>query len=322
MDHVSTSQASIPCGGLVQRILFGKQRRSRVRAFANAPRLRPAILAHRWRRPVARKCPISHRYQCRTNVCRHDELNEPKGAGYHARVIRATISSGEIIRMSGTTEWQTVHDTACTNTNPNSCVDVTINTTPICPNMTNKEFRQRMMKVMDAAVVLVSDRIVAVSRWDAQERARATTYFGRADDDIRAVLVAGLPKLLSALKELAPEKIVRWDDSVIKNLTCALVPDSGQNRAGVCKPDSENRVIAIYSAFCSDSDGELWHGAKVKTIIHECTHYTDTFNSDDLMYGNTESGMRAFALGNSDKAIRNADSIVGYISTFDRTVAR
>ncbi len=56
------------------------------------------------------------------------------------------------------------------------------------------------------------------------------------------------------------------------------------------QPDSEKRVIAIYSAFCTDSNGELWHGAKVKTLIHECTHFTDTFNSDDIMYGNTESG--------------------------------
>jgi hypothetical protein len=119
-----------------------------------------------------------------------------------------------------------------------------------------------------------------------------------------------------------PEKIVRWDDASNRNLTCSVVPDNGQNRAGVCKPDSEKRVIAIYSAFCTDSNGELWHGAKVKTLIHECTHFTDTFNSDDIMYGNTESGMHAFALGNRDKAIRNADSIAGYIATFDKTVAR
>lgn len=224
--------------------------------------------------------------------------------------------------MPDNSEWITVHDSAVTNTNPDSMVHVTINTTPICPNMTNQEFRQNIMKVRDAAVILVNDRIAAVTRWDAQERERATTYFGRSDEEIRSTLAAGLPRLLLALQELVPEKIVRWDDSMSKNLSCATVPDSGQNRASVCKPDSEKRFIAVYSAFCSDSNGELWHGAKVKTIIHECTHYTDTFNSDDIMYGNTESGMHAFALGNSDKAIRNADSIAGYIATFDRTVAR
>jgi hypothetical protein len=224
--------------------------------------------------------------------------------------------------MTDHSDWVTVHDAAVTNTNPDSLVRVTINTVPICPNMTNQEFRQTMMKVRDAAVVLVKERISAVVRWDIQERNRATIYFGRADEEIRNTLAAGLPRLLAALQELVPEKIVRWDDSMNRNLTCSVVPDSSQNRAGVCKPDSEKRVIAIYSAFCSDSNGELWHGAKVKTIIHECTHYTDTFNSDDIMYGNTESGMYAFAINNADKAIRNADSITGYIATFDKTVAR
>ncbi|RKF41364.1 M35 family metallo-endopeptidase [Paraburkholderia fungorum] len=224
--------------------------------------------------------------------------------------------------MTDATEWITVHDSACTNTTPDSCINVALNMTPICQNMTNQEFRKIIMKVRDSAVVLVKERIAELSKWDTRERARAAYYFGRADEEIRSTLAAGLPRLLSALQELVPEKIVRWDDALNKNLTCAVVPDSGQNRAGVCKPDSEKRVIAIYSSFCTDSNGELWRGAKVKTLIHECTHYTDTFNSNDIMYGNTENGMHAFAIGNPEKAIRNADSITGYIATFDRTVAK
>lgn len=224
--------------------------------------------------------------------------------------------------MPDNTEWVTVHDSAVTNTNVNSMVNVTINTTPICQNMTNQEFKKVISKVIDAAILLVKERIAAFSKWDEQERARVAYYFGRADEEIRSALATGLPRLLSALQELVPEKIVRWDDTLNRNLTCALTPDSGDNRASVCKPDSEKRVIAIYSAFCTDSNGELWHAAKVKTLIHECTHYTDTFNSDDIRYGNTDSGMHDFALSNPDKAIRNADSIAGYISTFDKTVAR
>jgi hypothetical protein len=170
--------------------------------------------------------------------------------------------------------------------------------------------------------MLVKERIAALSKWDFQERARAADYFGRADEEIKSVLVTGLPRLLSALQELVPEKVVRWDHDLNRNLTCSLIPDSGQNRAAVCKPDSEKRVIAIYSSFFTDSNGELWHGAKVKTLIHECTHYADTFGSEDIMYGNTESGMRSFASGNPDKAIRNADSITGYIATFDKVVVK
>lgn len=116
------------------------------------------------------------------------------------------------------------------------------------------------------------------------------------------------------------EKIVRWDSETNKKLTCAVTPDSRTNHAAVCKPDSKQRVIAIYSKFCSDSLGELFHAAKVKVLLHERTHYTDTFNSDDIIYGDTEIGMTLFAMQNPGNAIRNADSITGYIATFDRTV--
>jgi hypothetical protein len=214
--------------------------------------------------------------------------------------------------------------TVTTNRTPNSNVDIflDLDKPPICSNMTNKEFRRVIMMVRDAAVTLVKERIAELSKWDAKERERAGYYFGRADEEIRSTLATGLPKLLSALQELVPEKIVRWDDALNRSLSCSLTTDSGQNRASVCKPDSAKRVIAIYSAFCTDPNGQLWRNSKVKTLIHECTHYTDTFDSDDLMYADSDSGMRIFALRNADKAIRNADSITGYIATFDTEVAR
>ncbi|WP_175745920.1 M35 family metallo-endopeptidase [Burkholderia ambifaria] len=217
-------------------------------------------------------------------------------------------------------DYVLVHDTATTNTTSGSKVYVDINTTRICANMSNEQFAETVMRARDAAVVLIEDRIVAVARWDANEQARATTYFGRADERIRSALSSGLPRLLSAMRELVPEKIVRWDSELNKDLTCALVPDGGGNHAAVCKPDSHKRVIAIYSKFCSDSFGELYHASKIKVLIHECTHYTDTFDSNDLMYGDTETGMKIFAMQNPDRAIRNADSITGYIATFDDTI--
>lgn len=224
--------------------------------------------------------------------------------------------------MTDDTEWVTVHDSAMTNTDPDSMVNVTINTTPICHNMTNKQFAEIVMRARDAAITLIKDRIGAVARWDANEQARAKTYFGHADGEIRSTLTIGLPRLLAAMQELVPEKIVRWDSGLSRSLSCAVVPDSHFNRAAVCKPDSEKRVIAIYSKFCDDSLGELFHAAKVKVLIHECTHYTDTFNSEDIIYGDTESGMRMFAMQNPDCAIRNADSITGYIATFDRIIIK
>lgn len=222
--------------------------------------------------------------------------------------------------MPDTIEWVTVHDSAVTNTKPDSMVTVKINTTPICKNMTNRQFSEIVMKARDASVILIKDRIDAVTRWDASERARAQTYFGRADEEIRGTLVKGLPRLLAAMQELVPQKIVRWDSELSRNLTCTVVPDNGNNHASVCKPDSEKRVIAIYQKFCTDPYGDLYHASKIKVLIHECSHYTDTFNSDDIIYSDTEIGMKVFAMNNADCAIRNADSITGYIATFDRVI--
>ncbi|NTZ86757.1 hypothetical protein FCJ61_28130 [Burkholderia metallica] len=217
-------------------------------------------------------------------------------------------------------DYVLVHDTAMTNTRPGSKVYVDINTKPICPNMSNEEFRKIVMRARDEAVRLIDDRIAALVRWDAGEQARVTTYFGHANAQIHGTLSAGLPRLRAAMQELVPEKIVRWDSETSRNLSCAIVPDSGQNRAAVCKPDSDKRVIAIYSSFCSDPFGELYHEAQIKVLIHECTHFTDTFDSDDAMYGNSESGMRIFAMNNPDLTIKNADSITGYIATLDKTI--
>ncbi|WP_423381891.1 hypothetical protein [Burkholderia sp. LMG 32019] len=45
-------------------------------------------------------------------------------------------------------EWFLVHSGAVTNTNPGSTVHVYINTTPICPNMTNREFRTMAARLL------------------------------------------------------------------------------------------------------------------------------------------------------------------------------
>jgi hypothetical protein len=214
-------------------------------------------------------------------------------------------------------EWFEVHTGAVTNTTRGSMVDVIINTARICPNMSNNEFRKEVMRARDAGVSLIEERIAAVARWDAKERDRAEIYFARADEEIRTTLAAGLPRLLSAMQELVPEKIVRFDSELNRSLTCSVVPDRGVNHAAVCKPDSEKRVIAIDSKFCSISHGELFHECKIKTLIHECTHFADSFNSTDEMYTDTESGAKFFAKHNPDLAIRNADNITGYIATFD-----
>ncbi|NVH77154.1 hypothetical protein FSB08_32725 [Paraburkholderia sp. JPY432] len=213
-------------------------------------------------------------------------------------------------------EWTEV-GTAITNTTPGSISNVVINTTPICPNMSNKEFRQEFMRARDIGAELIKRRIEGLARWDLKEQDRVKFYFARADESTRTVLSHGLPRLLTAMRELVPEKIVRFDSETNRKLSCAVRPDTGDNQAVVCKPDSEKRVIAVYSKFCSSPFGQLWSTCKIKTIIHECTHFTDTFNSEDWVYTDKASGARIFAENHPDQAIRNADNITGYIATFD-----
>lgn len=215
-------------------------------------------------------------------------------------------------------EWVVVHQGAPTNTNPGSLVEMTINTRPICPNMTNKEFRKEVMRARDIGVELVKRRMKAVALWDEKEQERAQSYFGRADMEIRNTLGAGLPRLLRSMQELVPEKIIRWDSKTGKALSCVrLTPVSPHVQAEVCKPDSQRRIIVIHEAYCGSPFGHLSGNCKIKTIIHECTHFTDTFDSLDHIYANSHSGARIWAERHPKEAIQNADSITGYIATFD-----
>ncbi|MCC8395740.1 hypothetical protein LJ656_24455 [Paraburkholderia sp. MMS20-SJTR3] len=214
-------------------------------------------------------------------------------------------------------DWIVVHPGTWTNTNPNSLVEVVINTTPICPNMSNKEFRKEVMRARDIGVSLIKQRIKAVALWEEKEQERAQAFFARSDVEMRTYLGTRLPRLMKAMQQLVPENIIRWDSRTGKPMSCSLKPHKPDSQASVCKPDSEKRIIAIHSAYCEKPFGRLSVGCKVKTIIHECTHFTDTFNSDDHVYVDSEAGARFWASNNPERAFENADSITGYIATFD-----
>jgi hypothetical protein len=209
-------------------------------------------------------------------------------------------------------EWFTVA-TITTNTIEGSIVDVYVNTEPICPNMTNQQFRALVMRLRDTAVSLVESRITALNNWQPTERARLIAWFGHADDNLRNMLALGLPKLKSALLELKPSNIVRYDDESNRYLSCTPALVSENVDASVCKPDSDKRVIAIYPHFCTLPDIHSSKVSKLKTIIHECTHYIDVFDSDDVMYG-SGTGLTIWAKSNPHLTKRNADSITCYIA--------
>jgi hypothetical protein len=214
--------------------------------------------------------------------------------------------------MPDNTEWVTVHDAAVTNTTPNSTVTVTLEPTPICSNMSNKEFRETIARDRDIAVTLIRNRLSALTRWDHSEQARAMKWFGSSSDDVRAALTVGMPILLDVMRNLKPENVVRWDVQKRRNITCTIFPDNGSTDAAVCKPDTVKRIIAIYPHFCTSPDAQLWKGCKVLTLIHECTHFTDVFDSNDEMYG-VSIGLSFWAKSNPEKAIKNADSIACYV---------
>ncbi|MXN77885.1 hypothetical protein GR157_24455 [Burkholderia sp. 4701] len=212
--------------------------------------------------------------------------------------------------------YELVHDSAVTNTTPGSTVDVWVNTTPICANMSNKEFRALIMRLRDTAVILIKERIADVARWDASAKERAKFWFGRSDDVIRKKLSEGLPKLAVSMQELKPENIIRWDEQKGRNITCEIAANSGVNDAAVCKPDSARRIIAIYPHFCTVDDVFVSGNCKLKILIHECSHYVDTFNSDDVTYG-FGKGIGYWAQTNPEAACRNADNIACYVSHFE-----
>ncbi|WP_181291029.1 M35 family metallo-endopeptidase [Caballeronia novacaledonica] len=56
--------------------------------------------------------------------------------------------------------------------------------------------------------------------------------------------------------------------------------------------------------------------SKLKTIVHECTHYVDTFNSDDIIYG-SGYGLAIWAGRYPNETAKNADSITCYITEND-----
>lgn len=163
---------------------------------------------------------------------------------------------------------------------------------------------------------MVEDRIVALkTNWTA-EKIRVMTWFDRADEETRNILLEALPRLHAAMRELKPENMVRYDDELAKTVSCIPTVDTGTNDAAVCKPESSKRVIEFFSHFCTLPAADLRRDCKVKVIIHECSHYIDTFDSLDNMYG-TGKGLEIWTKGHSDKAVRNADNIACYVAHFD-----
>ncbi|MCA8253129.1 peptidase M35 [Burkholderia sp. AU31624] len=211
-------------------------------------------------------------------------------------------------------EWFLVHSGAITNKNPGSMVHVYINTTPICPNMTNREFRIMVARLIKWSIVLVDRRIADLKQYDEKTRERMIYWFNRCNENTRQYLINGFSRQLSVLKTLTPHNFVRSDPNLDRMLGC--VPNMGDidnEAAHVCGPNTERRLISIAAKFCTGlRDQNMYGDSRLSTLIHEVTHFVDTFGSCDTRYG-LDPTSAAWARANPELALRNADTLTGFV---------
>lgn len=193
-----------------------------------------------------------------------------------------------------------------------------------CPNMTNKEFATSTLKLRDMAIDYITKRrLPELERWDKEAQARVTMWFGIADEDTREHLRKGLAACVRVLQGLEAKNFVRFTAGG-KLVTCVL--DNGVGTvAAVCKPDTATHTIAFALPYCEfEFDNRVIFGtekvrdgdSKLLTLIHEVTHFDDTFSSNDTWYGTLKS--RNQVNSQNLAALRvNADSIAAYILGVD-----
>ncbi len=247
----------------------------------------------------------------------------PPPVFYAVRAMKMTFTSEELAQMNAPVAPAYVPQRADTQeyahekrTLADEETSLTDDPELICPNMSNAEFHALVMKCRDGALGLIRERQPELVRWSSADRARVKKWFGTEDESVRAMLIQGLPKLLSAMQELKPENIIRHSEEARRNISCIPVNNIENTEASVCKPDSRRRIISIYPKFCTLPDSTLWNNCKVKTLSHECTHYVDVFDSEDEIYG-YGIGLSLWAQNNPEKAARNADNITNYIAHDD-----
>ena len=198
----------------------------------------------------------------------------------------------------------------------------------ICPNMTNREFATLVMTLRDEALVLTTQRLQELERWDDVARARIKEWFGDVGprsakahlDTMRDYLKEGLIACERVLRGLEPNNFVRWSPSALKHVGCVSGSPLGL-MAEVCKPDTKTHTIAIASNFCGlDRDRRIFGtefirdgDSKLSTLVHEVTHFDDAFGSFDGWYGSKNSREKISSTKDFATARTNADSLASYI---------
>ena len=202
---------------------------------------------------------------------------------------------------------------AMTDTKEGSLIEALIsNGPPICPNMTDAEFRRMVLTLRDRAVQMIDVRLVDLRKWGAVERQRVATWFGSSDETIRQRLTVGLARVSRVMRDLKPGNFVRQSEELDRYLGCTpnnKDPDGAV--AHVCTPDTATHTICIHENFCGMRPISSAKDSMLSTLIHECTHFADTFGAQDHQYSMRKC--LVLARTRPDLAIDNADSIAGYV---------
>ncbi len=181
----------------------------------------------------------------------------------------------------------------------------------ICPNMTNKEFFDRMMKIRDRAVELIAKkRLPELRRWNSKDQARVAQWFGNSDSSTRNYLQNGLAACEEVLRGLEGKNFVRYSLTALQHVGCVIDSTKGAV-AAVCRPDIQSRTIAIHIDFCDLRRTAADFDSQLSTLIHEVTHFKDTFDSLDT-FKNLRDSLSAVKTA-PDDVRTNADSITGYV---------
>jgi peptidyl-Lys metalloendopeptidase len=205
--------------------------------------------------------------------------------------------------------------TATTNRTPDSNVDIFLDLDgpPICPNMTDAEFRRRVLILTKKAAVLVEKRIREVAGWSENAQARVLDHFGTKDESVRQRLTSCLPRLRKVLDDLGPKNFVRTSEDMMRHLGCTPSNKNVMDElASVCSPNTATHTICIAPKFCTTRDFDMYGDSQLATIVHEASHFHDTFSSQDIVYS-MSTGQKIWAKEHPDQAINNADNIAGYI---------
>jgi peptidyl-Lys metalloendopeptidase len=127
--------------------------------------------------------------------------------------------------------------------------------------------------------------------------------------------MGGLKALVPVMNGLTARNFVRVGSEPDRATGCVPgMKNLDGEVAHVCAPDTATHTIAINGNFCYLPKRSASRLSSMQlTIVHECTHFADTFGSLDYPNGYGYSACAWLANDHPDRALTNADSIAWYV---------